>query len=80
MAKIMQNYPARKVLNREQNVLVINVCHQHYPKMPMRYTANFNDCKNGNFQMKNCDIVLIFAQNIKINMKKRSCVHVSKEY
>ena len=29
----------------------------------MQNTAIFNGCKNGNFQMKNCDI-LIFAQNI----------------
>ena len=24
----------------------------------------FHGCKNGNFQMKNCDFFLIFAQNI----------------
>ena len=29
----------------------------------MQYTAIFLGCKNVNFQMKNCDIVLIFAQN-----------------
>ena len=27
-------------------------------------TAIFHGCKNVNFQMKNCDIFLIFAQNI----------------
>ena len=32
--------------------------------MPMIYTAIFRGCKNGNFQMKNCDLFLIFAQNI----------------
>ena len=31
---------------------------------PMQYTAIFHGCKNDNFQMKNCDIFLIFAQNI----------------
>ena len=30
----------------------------------MQYAAIFKGCKNGNFQMKNCDIFLIFAQNI----------------
>ena len=30
----------------------------------MQYTAIFHGCKNDNFQMKNCDIFLIFAQNI----------------
>ena len=36
----------------------------HYENMPMQYTAFFQGCKNDNFQMKNCDIFLIFAQNI----------------
>ena len=36
----------------------------HYANIPMQYTAIFHDCKNDNFQMKNCDIFLIFAQNI----------------
>ena len=30
----------------------------------MQYTTIFIGCKNGNFQMKNCDIFLIFVQNI----------------
>ena len=29
-----------------------------------KYTAIFHGYKNGNFQMKKCDILLIFAQNI----------------
>ena len=33
-------------------------------KTPMQYTAIFHGCKNDNFQMKNSDIFLIFAQNI----------------
>ena len=32
--------------------------------MPMQYLAIFHGCKNDNFQMKNCDIFLIFVQNI----------------
>ena len=30
----------------------------------MQYTAIFHGCKNGNFQMKNGDSFLIFAQNM----------------
>ena len=36
----------------------------HYANMPMQYTAISHGSKNDNFQMKNCDIFLIFAQNI----------------
>ena len=36
----------------------------HYANTPMLFTAIFHSCKNDNFQMKNCDIFLIFAQNI----------------
>ena len=36
----------------------------HYANMSMQYTAIFHGYKNGNFQLKNCDIFLIFAQNI----------------
>ena len=32
--------------------------------MPKQYTAIFTSVKNGNFQMKKCDIFLIFPQNI----------------
>ena len=36
----------------------------HYTNTPMQYTAIFHGCKNVNFQMKNYNIFLIFAQNI----------------
>ena len=36
----------------------------HYANMPMQYTAIFHGCENDNFQVKNCDTFLIFAQNI----------------
>ena len=36
----------------------------HYDKTPIQYTVIFHGCKNDYFQMKNCDIFLIFAQNI----------------
>ena len=42
----------------------------HYENTPMQYTTIFHDCKNDNFQMKNCDIFLIFA------LKHRSWVYV----
>ena len=37
----------------------------HYANMPMQYTAIFHDCKNDNFQMKNCDIVIFFLLLLK---------------
>ena len=36
----------------------------HYANMSVQYIAIFHGCKNGNFQMKKCEIFLIFAQNI----------------
>ena len=36
----------------------------HYDITPIQYTAIFHGCKNYNFQMKICDIFLIFFQNI----------------
>ena len=36
----------------------------HYENTPMQYTAIFHGCENDNFQMTNCDVFLIFAQNI----------------
>ena len=35
-----------------------------YANTPIQYTAIFNGCENGKFQMKNYKIFLIFAQNI----------------
>ena len=37
---------------------------KHYANTPMQYIAIFHGCKNVNFQMKNYNIFLIFAQNI----------------
>ena len=42
----------------------------HYANMSVQYTAIFHGCINGNFQMKKCDIFLIFA------LKHRLWVHV----
>ena len=36
----------------------------YYENTPMQYTTIFHDCQNHNFQVKNCDIFLIFALNI----------------
>ena len=36
----------------------------HYANTPVQYTAILHGCKNVHFQVKNCDIFLIFAQNI----------------
>ena len=37
---------------------------KHYENTPVQYSALFHSRKNDNFQMKNCDIFLSFAQNI----------------
>ena len=37
----------------------------HYVNKSLLYTLMLNGCKNDNFQMKNCDMFLIFSQNIK---------------
>ena len=42
----------------------------HYANMSVQYTAIFHGCKNDNFQRKNFDIFLIFAQNIDCEYKK----------
>ena len=36
----------------------------HYENTPMQYIVIFHGCKNINFQMENCDVFLILAQNI----------------
>ena len=36
----------------------------YYENTPMQYTGIFHSLKIDNFQMKNCDSFLIFAQNI----------------
>ena len=36
----------------------------HYYNTPLQYTACFQGFEDDNFQMKNCDIFLNFAQNI----------------
>ena len=37
---------------------------KHYANTPMQYTAIFTPVKYDNFQMKDCNIFLIFPQNI----------------
>ena len=41
-----------------------SVARDHYANMSVQYTAIFHGYKNDYFQMKKCDIFLIFAQNI----------------
>ena len=36
----------------------------HYENKPMQYTDKIFGCKNDNFQWKNFEIFLLFAQNI----------------
>ena len=47
---------------RQLEILVMS--NNHYENTPMQYTVIFHSCKNYNFQMKNCEFVLIFAVNI----------------
>ena len=47
-------------VNRPHKTFII----QHYENMPIQYTRIFHVCKNHNFQMKICDIFLIFALNV----------------
>ena len=41
-----------------------NTSSSHYENMPMQYLAIFHSCKTDNFQMKNVNIFLIFAQKL----------------
>ena len=49
---------------REVKVISIPSRSIHYENTPMQYTVIFHGLKNANFPMKNCDIILIVAQNI----------------
>ena len=42
----------------------VNTLKTHYANMSVQYTAIFHGYKNDYFQMKNCNIFLIFAQTI----------------
>ena len=48
----------------QKDTLAMDIETRHYANMPIQYTAIIHGCKNDNFQMKNCDIFLIFAQKI----------------
>ena len=54
------SHDAAQILNCQQYLTM----QFHYENTPMQYTAIYHGCKNENFQMKNCDIFLIVAQNI----------------
>ena len=41
---------------------VLWILYSHYANMSVQYTAIFHGKKNGYFQIKNCNIFLIFAQ------------------
>ena len=44
--------------------LSCNIFYIHYENMSMQYSAIFHSRKNDDFQIKNYDIFLTFAQNI----------------
>ena len=43
------------------NTQMIKMVIYHYNNTPIQYTANFNGCKNDNFQMKFFNYSLIFC-------------------
>ena len=49
--------PFKRQLGIKENVIAVR-------NTPMQYLAIFHGCENDNFQIKNCDIFLSFAQNI----------------
>ena len=53
---------AKKNIHKKEWARLNAFC--HYENTPMQCTGIFHGRKNDNFQMKNDDIFLIFAQNI----------------
>ena len=53
----------RQLLMLSEYLGLGNANNDHYANKPMQHTAIFQGCKNGDFQMKKCDIFLIFPQN-----------------
>ena len=49
---------------KEVSLFTLNSVLIHYANMSVQYTAIFHGYKNDYFQMKICDVFLIFAQNI----------------
>ena len=56
-------------MQQKTKALVRLVFRTHYANMSVQYTAIFHGCKKPIFQMKRCDIVLIFAQNTDCGYK-----------
>ena len=56
----------------------------HYENTPLQYTAIFHGCEDDNFQVKNSDIFLIFAQNIalwkslRMKIPSKTCTYIVK--
>ena len=67
---LLQNGTVKSITNDRSSAVVLlwfsllRVVDNHYANTPMQYTAIFHGCKIDNFQMKNSDRFLIFAQNI----------------
>ena len=49
-------------ISKARSVLLADTI--HYANTPMQYTAIFHGCKNVDYQMKNYNIFLIFAQTL----------------
>ena len=55
---------AKTQITAQSDQSTLSPLRKHYENMPMQYAAIFHCCKKDNFQKKNCDVFLIFAQNI----------------
>ena len=47
-------------------ISVISSLHITFNNIPIQYTAILHGCEKDNIPMKNCDIFLMFAQNIDL--------------
>ena len=63
----VNQYKTPRPFRKIKTLIILSDLHDeksHYENMPMYYNAIFHGCKKDNFQMKKCDVFLIFAQNI----------------
>ena len=57
----MRDFTIENAVSNANRSIFVNC---HYENTPIKYTVIFHGCKNDYFQMKKCDIFLVFAQNI----------------
>ena len=57
-------YPKMSLYSLIEYREIMRMFNIHYNNLLIQYTTIFYSCKNDNFQLKNLDIFLNFAQNI----------------